>query len=558
MRKPILIGMIFFLLSQFNIHAQSTSGSPDQATQNNIYVSPIPLPLSKDTYGQLGAYVLAPASLTAFKPYLYRDVSRVISLRKRDTSLYFKKHSWLGRKFWNENMLDIRGEDYWFHLDPYVDLQLGKDRRLDTYTYNNTRAVRVEGALKDKVGFYSVIMESQGRFADYFNEYARRQKPYQAYAVVPGRDVSKKFGENGFDYPVSVGGIVVTPMKYIDASFGFDKHFIGDGYRSLFLSNTGAPYTYLKIDSHFWHIRYTNLWTWQRDVMTETGTGEPIKRKYTSIHYLDWNATKHLNIGLFESVTWAKTEDRGFDVQYLNPVILFRAMEFSNGSKGGNAMMGMSVNYRLDMGIKFYSQVLFDELTMSKFIHQKDYWANKYGYQLGVHYYDAFRLPGWHLQAEYNRVRPYTYSHRSHELAFQHVNQAMAHPWGANFDEFVFRTEYLHKRWYGIGQVNLGRKGFDYPEEVDEASYGGDLLRSYRDRVANDGIHILQGNLGNIKIGYLEGGYVLNPSTGLKVFGSVLLRHFTLQTPLEHFPQGNTAWFNLGIRSNLPDWYFDY
>jgi hypothetical protein len=36
-------------------------------------------------------------------------------------------------------------------------------------------------------------------------------------------------------------------------------------------------------------------------------------------------------------------------------------------------------------------------------------WKNKYGYQLGVKYYNAFHIDNL-LQLEYNHVRPYVFS----------------------------------------------------------------------------------------------------------------------------------------------------
>ena len=41
------------------------------------------------------------------------------------------------------------------------------------------------------------------------------------------------------------------------------------------------------------------------------------------------------------------------------------------------------------------------------------------------------------LQIEYNRVRPYTYSHNTIVLNYGHNNQSMAHLWGANFSEAI-------------------------------------------------------------------------------------------------------------------------
>ncbi len=56
---------------------------------------------------------------------------------------------------------------------------------------------------------------------------------------------------------------------------GFDKHFIGKGERSLFLSDVGYAYPYLKLDARVSSIRYISLWMQLRDVQNKalkTGT----------------------------------------------------------------------------------------------------------------------------------------------------------------------------------------------------------------------------------------------------------------------------------------------
>ena len=46
-----------------------------------------------------------------------------------------------------------------------------------------------------------------------------------------------------------------------------------------------------------------------RPVVTESGS---FRTKYVANHYLSYNETKRLNIGLFESVIWENDNDRGF------------------------------------------------------------------------------------------------------------------------------------------------------------------------------------------------------------------------------------------------------
>jgi hypothetical protein len=552
--------ILTYPITENNPEIPLTNGNKrDKSINNPLYQSTLRVSFSHQNYRSLKAFDTNLNTHTAVKPYNFNIVSKEIDFDSIQEVLTIDKTTWLGRKFWNENMLDVQDGTYWFHLDPIADLQLGKDNSDNNYTYNNTRAIRVEGGLGKKIGFSSTLFESQGRFASYFNKYARAIKPStDGYAVVPGRDISKGYKDNGFDYPLTTGYLSIQATDQINVQFGHDRNFIGEGYRSLFLSDVGAPYTFLKFNTQFWKIQYTNIWTWLRDVNTLPEENEPYKRKYMALHYLSWNATKKLNIGLFESVIWSKTEDRGFDVQYLNPVIFYRALEFSNGSKSGNAMLGLSLNYKLNDNIKCYSQFILDELTMSEFVKKDGYWANKYGIQLGVKYYDAFKIPNLYLQAEYNQVRPYTYSHSKPEINYGHVNQSLAHLWGSNFKELTLIANYQKNRWFGHAKLTTGIKGFDYNTDDDSYSYGGDIFKPYTDRNGNYGIEIGQGNKANIFIGELKAGYILNPATNLKLFGSFLTRDFQTPAPDSIFENKTTTWITIGFRTDINNWYFDF
>jgi hypothetical protein len=60
--------------------------------------------------------------------------------------------------------------------------------------------------------------------------------------AVPGAGFYQDFKGTGYDYFDARGYITFNAAKYIDIQFGYDKNFIGDGYRSLFLSDFSAPY----------------------------------------------------------------------------------------------------------------------------------------------------------------------------------------------------------------------------------------------------------------------------------------------------------------------------
>jgi len=522
------------------------------------YKTGLNIPFTHQNYAKFdyNINVLGTNSHTAAKPYSYADVSKYYDFEANISSLQKDKKTWLGRKFWNEHLIAFEGEDYWFTADVAVDLQLGKDAQSEiSHTYNNTRALNVQGGLGENLSFSASIFESQGRFADYINNYAESIKPDGGNpAIIPGRGIAKEFSSDAYDYPIAEGYLSYRASKMFTAQFGHGKNFIGDGYRSLFVSDAASPHPFLKLNTSFWKVKYTNTWMWLKDVRPEATVDGAFGSKYMATHFLSWNVSKKLNVGFFESVLWANNNNRGFDVNYLNPIIFYRAIEFSSGSRAGNALIGISGKYKLSSKANIYGQLIIDEFSTKDMFGSEQSWKNKLGFQLGAKYYNAFKVKNLLLQAEYNQVRPYTYSHDELLLNYGHNNQSMAHLWGANFREFIGIAHYNYKRWYGMAKLIYGQRGLD---KGDGVSYGGDIFVSYDLRPSDNGISLLQGNKANVFIADIQAGYLVNPSTNLKAFVNITQRSFSKEistTPYEE----NTTWFNIGLRTDLFNNYSDY
>lgn len=497
---------------------------------------------------------------TGSKPLLYNTVHKYYDIKAENESLSKHKTSWFGRKFWDEHMVTIKGDDYWITGDVVADLRLGRDFSNEINTYNNTRAVQIQGGLGKKFNFYTSVYESQGRFANYVDVYARSLAPDGGNpGIIPGRGIAKEFGESGFDYPVAEGYLSYSPDEHFNFQLGTGKNFIGDGYRSLILSDVASPHTYFKMTTNFWKIQYTNIWMALKDVRPEVTEDGSFMTKYMALHYLSWNVTKKLNLGFFESVIWKNDNNRGFDVSYLNPVIFYRAIEFSTGSRAGNAALGASFKYKWNNSLNFYGQLMIDEFSVSNVFASNKSWKNKFGYQLGAKYYDAFGVKNLMLQGEWNKARPYTYSHDGDSsLNYGHNNQSMAHLWGGNFTELIGIARYRYDRWFANAKMIVGKKGFDFNTADDSFSYGGDIYRNYDDRNADFGIAQAQGNTANIFIADLQAGYLVNPATNLRFYGNVTYRDFSPLAPVSGMASGNTVWFQLGFRTDLFNWYNDY
>ncbi|MHC0445921.1 energy transducer TonB [Flavobacterium sp. 3-218] len=530
---------------------------------NPEFESHLNIPFSHSYYSQFDAEMnqVGINNHTASKPYTYAEVSKYYNLRAVNESLQKKTSTWLGRKWWNENLVQIQGEDYWFALNPIVDLQLGKASDIDaSYTYVNTRALNFRGGLGKQINFTTTFFESQGRFAGYFNDYAESIKPSGGNpAIIPGVGIAKRFKTDAYDFPLADANITFAPGKIFDFQLGYGRNFIGDGYRSLLESDGASPYPYFKLNTKFWKIKYTNTYMWMKDVRPEVTAERTYATKFMANHYLSWNVSNRLNLGFFESVVWTNTNNRGFDANFVNPIIFYRAVEFGSSSRSGNALLGITGKYKWNNSINLYSQFLIDEFSVFDVGAGNKSWKNKFGFQLGAKYFNAFNVKDLLVQVELNSVRPYVYSHSAVVTNYGHNNQSVGHQWGGNFQELIAIARYHKGRWLADAKLTMGTRGLDFDTAEDSYNYGGNIYKSYDvNRPYDTGVKIGQGNKTSVFIADIQGGYLINPMTNLKLFGSLIYRNFDpTQETATTFKQ-STTWFSIGLRSDIFNWYFDY
>ncbi len=291
-----------------------------------------------------------------------------------------------------------------------------------------------------------------------------------ARKAVPGAGFYKPFkATGGVDYFDARGSVNFNVGRYIDVSFGYDKNFIGNGFRSMFLSDFGNNNLFLKLNTRIWKLNYQNLFMELQNADDRTGD-RLIGKKYAAMHHLDMAVTRWMNIGLFEGVIFGR-KDR-FDFGYLNPVIFYRSIEQQNGSFD-NSVAGLDAKANLGKGIQVYGQLLLDEFLLSEIKKNRGFWGNKYAIQIGAKYIDAFGIPNLDLQVEHNRARPFTYSHRDSVANYTHYNQPLAHPLMANFKEWIGIARYQPApKWLVVGKLIAYTQGRDSSSQ----SFGSNIF----------------------------------------------------------------------------------
>ena len=349
------------------------------------------------------------------------------------------------------------------------------------------------------------------------------------------------------DYFDARGYFTFNAAKYIDFQFGYDKNFIGDGYRSLFLSDWGNSYLFLKINTRIWKFNYQNLFMELMPQFEKGGRDTLLDRKYAAMHHLSMNVTKWLNIGLFEGIIFGRKNH--YDLQYLNPVIFLRHIEGTVGSPD-NALAGIDFKANAFHKVSAYGQLMLDEFILSQITKTTGYWANKYGIQLGVKYVDAFEINNLDLQFETNRVRPYTYAHYDNIANYTHYNQPLAHPLGANFQEYIGILRFQPAiKWNIYGRLIYFKQGLD----SGAINYGSNPFENYNTRPANYGFYIGTGNEATCLNGFLQLSYELKENLFLD--GSLLYRTYKVAN---QSGESNTTMVSVGFRWNMFKREYDY
>jgi hypothetical protein len=433
------------------------------------------------------------------------------------------------------NLLEVNTKDFFLAVNPVIDFQVGAESGNNQSLYYNKRGVTLRGRIANKIGFSSTITDNQERGPSFFEDRVRQ------FNAVPGVGFYKNFKSNGYDYFDGRGYVTFNVTKYIDVQFGYDKNFIGNGYRSLFLSDFGDSYLFLKLNTKIWKFDYENLFMELMPQFTKTGDNL-LDRKYAAMHHLSMNVTKWLNIGLFESVIFGRRNL--FDFEYLNPIIFLRHIEGTVGSPD-NALAGIDFKANAAHHFQFYGQLLLDEFLVHEIIKGNGFWANKYGYQLGAKYIDAFNISNLDLQLETNRVRSFTYSHDDSVANYTHYNQPLAHPLGANFQEWIGILKYQPApKWYVDARLIYYYQGLD-SAGID---FGSNPFVLYQNRSSDFGYYVGTGRKVQCVNASLTLSYELKEN--LFIDGNLLFRKYT------DLP--NSSVFNIGIRWNAARREYDY
>jgi hypothetical protein len=453
------------------------------------------------------------------------------------------------------NFYEVDKPGFIMKINPVINFNAGKADNNGNIIFQNTRGINIRAYIDEKVYVFTNILENQARFNDFHEGRIRK------FNAIPGNGLYKSYDSGinnltGWDFLNAQAYVGFQVSKNIGIELGHGRHHIGNGVRSLLLSNYAQNYFYLKFRTQVWKLHYQNIFAELAPISDRLNPGNTLlPKKYMANHYLAFKPNKNFEIGLFETVVFSR--ENHFELQYLNPVILYRAVEHFLDSPD-NILLGLNSKWNIKNTFQLYGQLVLDELKISEFTSDSGWWGNKYGVQLGLKYINVAKIDHLDAQIEFNTVSPYTFSHRDTlsvnsdyaVASYSQYNQPLAHPLGSNFRELLVKMNYRPvEKLFVQSRVVLAAHGDDTSNE----NWGGNILTPHTTRVMDYGNEILQGERTDITLIGVDLSYSIFHNYFLDL--NFLYRKSTSTLEVNNY---NTTYIGGGLRINLGRRVIDY
>lgn len=449
------------------------------------------------------------------------------------------RYSNVGHYVYQRELIQLVRKEGALWVSPILDIQAGAERG-DTSMrqYLNVRGVRIEGSMKNNVFFSSSFYENQAILPYYVQQYVNNHGEFypnmtdstyaQVNAVIPGGARTKPFKTNGFDYAYATGMVQWQMLKNLAVSVGNSPFFIGSGYRSVIYSDNSLPTMNFRINYSLgkkWNFQFIRMQGLNMLRIPFAANGEALyERKAFSIGSIYYQPTKHLRIGLIECGVWT----RGDSIQK-------QAVEgaFYIPLPGASALQeginGKSYGYlALDFNWRVWNLLVYGQYGRNPYAKSSDV------IQVGTRYW-PFKSHHYLVQLEYNHTSSNAYKAANPRINYSNFNLPIGHPMAAGVDEIVLRLRAEWNHLFVSSSTNY---------YISQSDNYRQLLPVYE---------VISGNNQQVFYQNLELGYSFNHGYGLEIFGSAKLR--MVNNPLQN---GQSYWFNLGIRTALNNHYFDF
>ncbi|MCX7877606.1 MAG: capsule assembly Wzi family protein [Ignavibacteria bacterium] len=298
---------------------------------------------------------------------------------------------------------------------------------------------------------------------------------------------TRKFiSEGGRTFDSYEGHLRYSPKgEWLGLTFGKEALRYGTGYiDKLILSNqNSAPFDFIKLDLQYKKIKYSFS---HSSIVGNDSAGVQLQSKYLVFHRLELGPffNNVFKLGFSEMVIYSNVP---VNFAFLNPISFLTSADLNTelpGKNSNNTLLGIDMEFYPVKSLSLQGSLLIDDLNFetlgSDSTKGND---NKFGFQGGLNWQNAFMLPNLRFIYEYTRLDPFVYSHREINNSYSHWNLPIGHSLNPNSDEHAFRLAYNFGSRLSLSLTyKLQRTGLNYLDSLgNPVNVGSDILNGRGD-----------------------------------------------------------------------------
>ncbi len=282
------------------------------------------------------------------------------------------------------------------------------------------------------------------------------------------------------------GYLRYAPAKdWLGLTIGREALNFGAGYiDKLFLSNqNSAPFDFLKLDLNYKKVRYSFF---HSSIVGNDSAGIQLDAKYFVFHRLELGPffNNSFKIGFNEMVIYSNIP---INFAFLNPISFLTSADLNTelpGRNSNNTLLGIDMQVYPVKNLSIQGSFLIDDLNFETLgndsAKSND---NKFAFQGGINWQNAFTLPNLELIYEYTRVDPFVYAHRQINNSYTNWNLPLGHSLNPNSDENAFKLAYNFGSRVRVALTyKMQRTGENYTDSLGNfVNVGSDILNGSED-----------------------------------------------------------------------------
>ncbi len=267
----------------------------------------------------------------------------------------------------------------------------------------------VRGTLMNKFGFF--LQGTNG------NIFGNKSAALHIHNLSYNWNLTNNFPSSSF-FDES-NGYITADFDALKLKFGRDRQLIGFGNNKIILSDNAPQTDFLSMKLKLGVFEYTfyhGKILGDLSIISDSVSGNlnTVEEKYLGYHRLGFNLANGISFGTGEMTVYS---NRGLDISYLNPFVLYKAVEHG-GQDRDNSLLFFDVSSTSIKGMKLYTMLLFDDISYGKL--GTGWYGNQTVWNLGVESSNLYPFIPVDISLEYFRIEPYVFTHRIHSNNYTH------------------------------------------------------------------------------------------------------------------------------------------